>query len=191
MSINLVKKILFPLFSVFLIYRTFELVKQLMATAPGAYSNSEIPLIAFLFALFVTGIFAFPGFAYPTSLLLPVSYYKIKNPKRLLMMYRLLGVRYFKVFLLVFFWGREKNRHKYFNGTRSGFQNFVYQAKQSEFGHLMAFVFITLISFLVMSLGHLLLFALLTLINIAGNLYPVILQRHHRIRIGKIFETTP
>ena len=183
---KLIKKILFPLFSVFLFYRTLELLKQVKGTNPLDYSNTEIAVIAILLALFVTGIFAFIGFAYPTSRLLPETYYRIKNPKRLLQVCSFLGIRYFRTFLLVFFWGWQKNRRKYFNGTRSGIHNFLYHARQSEFGHLMAFVSLLLTGLLLLFYGHVLLFLLLTLINVIGNLYPVLLQRHHRIRINKV-----
>lgn len=185
---KLIKKILFPLFSLFLFYQTFELVKQVLASGSNAYSHSEILTVALLLVLFITGVFAFPGFAYPTSRLMPANYYKIKNAKHLERLYRLLGIRYFRVFLLVFFWGWKKNKQKYFNGTRNGLQNFVYQTKQSEFGHLCAFVIVLMVSLILLIYAHLLLFALLTLVNVLGNLYPVVLQRYHRIRIEKLLQ---
>lgn len=185
---NLINKILFPLFSLFLIYRTFELVKRVLASGSNAYSHSEILTVALLLVLFITGVFAFPGFAYPTNRILPANYYKIKNTKHLESLYRLLGIKYFSVFLLLFFWGWKKNKQKYFNGTRNGLQNFVYQTKQSEFGHLCAFVTVLMVSLILLIYAHLLLFALLTLVNVLGNLYPVVLQRYHRIRIEKLVQ---
>jgi hypothetical protein len=103
-----IKKILFPLFSLFLLYRTIELMKQVMASTPNTYTGSKNLIIAVLLVLFVTGIFAFPGFAYPTNRIMPANYYKIKKSKKLDQLYRLLGVKYFRVFLLVFFWGWKK-----------------------------------------------------------------------------------
>ncbi|WP_394330522.1 hypothetical protein [Psychroflexus sediminis] len=38
------------------------------------------------------------------------------------------------------FWGKKKNKQKYFDGTKSGLENLDYQTKQSEFGHLAALV---------------------------------------------------
>jgi hypothetical protein len=184
-----IKKILFPLFSLFLLQQSIEIMKQVIASAPGDFTTREILFVAFLLALYITGIFAFTGFAYPTNRILPAVYYKIKNPKRLKQVYQLLGVKYFRMFLLVFFWGNKKNARKYFNGTRSGLKNFIYQANQSEFGHFAAFVTITILSIALLIQSYLLLFIVLSALNVIANLYPVILQRYHRIRIGKLAET--
>ena len=180
------KKILFPLFSLFLIYRSIELVRKLNSSNPNDYSNLEVLSISFLLTLFITGIFAFPGFAYATSRILPDSFYKIKNPKVLNRIYKILGVKYFTAFLLFAFWGRTKNRKKYFDGTRKGLQNFIYQTKQSEFGHLGAFLVILVISIFLLGHGYFYLSIIISLINILGNLYPIILQRYHRMRIEKL-----
>lgn len=185
---NAVKKIIFPLFSLFLLFRSVDLIQQILAPRTYIYTSSETLIIALLLVLFITGVFAIPGFAYPTNRILPGSYYKIRNPRLLLRMYRGLGLKYFRSFLLVFFWGWKKNRQKYFNGTRSGLLNFVYQSKQSEVGHLYACTAIILVSFIVLADGHLLLFVLLTFLNVLSNFYPVLLQRYHRIRIEKLLE---
>lgn len=146
-------------------------------------------LVAFLLTLFITGVFAFMGFAYPTNKLLPESYYKINNPKRLQNYYKHLGLDYFKTILLVVFWGKKKNRKKYFNGTKKGLNNFIYQTRQSEFGHLGAFVLILVCSIILICHQLYLIVLTMTLLNIIGNLYPIILQRYHRIRIGKLMTT--
>jgi len=183
---QIIKKILFPLFSLFLLYQSVLLMKQVMSSKPDQFAGTEVWFIAGFLVLCITGIFAFPGFAYPTNRLIPLSYYKIKNPKRLKLFYRILGVNYFRIFLLVFFWGWKKNRRKYFDGTRGGIKNFIYQSKQSEFGHLAAFITISLASVILLFYKHLQVFLLLVLLNVVANLYPVILQRYHRIRIEKI-----
>jgi len=157
-----------------------------MASGSDDFTTLETLFVAFLLALYITGIFAFIGFAYPTNRILPAAYYKIKNPKRLKQVYQLLGVKYFRAFLLAFFWGHKKNARKYFNGTRSGLKNFIYQANQSEFGHFAAFITITLLSIVLLIQSYLLLFIFLSALNIIANLYPVILQRYHRIRIEKL-----
>ena len=183
---TILKKILFPIFSLLLVWQTVEILKQVMASAPNDFSTRETLLVAFLLALYSTGIFAFTGFAYPTGNSLPAAYYKIKNPKRLKKVYQLLGVRYFRVLLLVFFWGHKKNARKYFDGTRNGLQNFIYQAKQSEFGHMAAFVLIVVFTLLLFVTGYVVLAGMLMLYNVLGNLYPVILQRYHRSRIIRL-----
>lgn len=146
-------------------------------------------LIAYGISLFGTGIFAFVGFAYPTSKLIGTSYYRLKNTKSLLFWYNALGVKYFRKLLMLFFWGSEKNRKKYFNGTRAGIQNFVYQTHQSEFGHLAALVLLLFTNAYTLYLEHYAISIFLFVINLIGNLYPIILQRHHRIRLEKFLQT--
>jgi cytochrome b len=143
-------------------------------------------IYAFLLNLFGTGIFAFIGFGFPTSRLLPNKYYIIAHPATLKQWYRYLGVEGFRRALMITFWGQEKNRLKYFNGTRKGIQNFVYQTKQSEFGHLGALVLIAILSLILAGWHFYLMAAISTLINLIGNLYPVLLQRHHRMRLGSL-----
>ncbi|MBQ0787615.1 MAG: hypothetical protein KBT69_08950 [Oceanihabitans sp.] len=183
---NPLKKILFPLFSVFLCYQTVAIMKILLASEPSDLSTLQHFIIPFLFPLFITGIFAFIGFAYPSHKILPSSYYTIKNPKRLNYISKILGIKYFKFLLLFAFWGKEKNRKKYFNGTKQGLKNFVFQTKQSEFGHIAALIVILILSIILQMHGYFFLVGIITVINILGNLYPVILQRTHRIRIINI-----
>jgi hypothetical protein len=180
------KRIILPIFSLFLIYRTIELIRYLTLNKPNEFSIPETVVISFLLTLFITGIFAFIGFAYPTNRLLPESYYKIKNSKLLEYLYKLLGLKYFKTILLITFWGKKNNRKKYFNGTKKGLNNFIYQTKQSEFGHLGAFLLILICSIILLFSRLYLIVLIMTLLNIIGNVYPIILQRFHRIRIEKI-----
>jgi hypothetical protein len=158
----------------------------LLASDPSEFGTIEVLWISFMLTLFVTGIFAFIGFAYPSSRILPEGYYTIKNPQALTQICAAMGVKYFRFLLLFTFWGTEKNRKKYFNGTKKGITNFLYQTHQSEFGHLAAFLVIGIISILLLTHGYFFLVLIVTLINIVGNVYPVLLQRHHRIRIEKV-----
>lgn len=181
-----IKKILFPIFSIFLIFRIYELVHGVCYSTPDDFNSLETFFIAFVFTLFVTGVFAFPGFVFATNKLLPNSYYTIRSPKLLLRIYYILQVNSFRILLIFFFWGNKSKKAQYFNGTKNGLDNFVYQAKQSEFGHFGAFMVILLISILFLYKGYTLLAIISTIINIIGNLYPVILQRFHRFRIEKV-----
>ena len=95
-------------------------------------------------------------------------------------------LRYFQYFLLVTYWGKKKNRKKYFNGTKKGLVNFIFQTRQSEFGHLGAFLVILVSSLILLVRGYIFMVTIITIINILGNVYPVILQRSHRMRIEKI-----
>lgn len=179
-------KILFLSFSAFLIFQSYQLMMDLFSSKPEDLNTQETIFASFLMNLFITGIFAFPGFAFPTNKILQSNYYRLKNTKQLLQVYNMLGIGIYRKFLLVVFWGRKKNRLKYFNGTKSGLENFVFQSKQSEFGHLGAFVCISVLSIVLLFKGFLLLVLFTTIINILGNFYPLILQRYHRVRIEKI-----
>jgi hypothetical protein len=161
-------------------------MRNLMSSEPTSLSGGQDILVAFLLTLFLTGIFAFPGFAYATSRLLPDRYYRLKNPKYLKQIYSLLGVKYFKVVLLFVFWGAKKNKQKYFDGTRRGFKNLIYQSKQSEFGHLGALLAILVATCFLLFERYFMLAAIVMLINVVGNLYPIVLQRHHRLRVERL-----
>ena len=182
----MVKKILFPLIAIFLAYRSYELLKTIWTVEPSEFSYWIKLLLSFLFNLFITGIFAFMGFAYKTNQLLPENYYRIENKELIYKSSRFLKIEYFKKFLLVLFWGKRKNRQKYFDGTKSGLENLEYQTRQSEFGHLAALAVIQLSVVIILIKGHYLIAFLTTTFNFISNFYPVLLQRNHRIQIERI-----
>ncbi|WP_162343770.1 glycosyl-4,4'-diaponeurosporenoate acyltransferase CrtO family protein [Cyclobacterium salsum] len=182
----MLKKIGFLLLAFFLAFRSYEMVNGLLRHNLSDLSFIESVLISFLLALFLTGVFAFPGFAFPTSTLLPDAYYRIREPERLKATYEGLGGEYFKRMLLIGFWGKEKQRKKYFDGTKTGIANLDFQTRQSEFGHLGAFILLGVASVMLLFRGYTFIFFLTTLLNIIGNGYPILLQRVHRIRIQKI-----
>ncbi len=178
------KKVLLPLASIFLIFQSYKLIVS--ASQAPIESSVQQFVIAWVINMFVTGIFALTGFAHPTQKLLPESYYSIRNPERLLVFYRKMRIDLFKTFLLATLWRQRKQRKQYFKGTRSDFNTLIRQSKKSEFGHLFPFLILTLVSiyFLTGNAKGLGVFTMLW--NILGNLYPIILQRHHRMRIQKI-----
>lgn len=182
------KKIIFPLISLFLAYRSVELVRMFSTPAADGFSLLVIFLLAVALNLFITGVFAFVGFVYPSSRLLPDAYYRIGDRRAIQTIYRLLGLKYFRTLLLMAYWGKEKNRKKYFNGTRAGLSDFDHQTRQSEFGHLGAFVAIAIVALVLLSKGHVAAFAFTIAINVLGNLYPIVLQRMHRMQIGRMAE---
>jgi len=180
------KKILFPLFAIFLAFRSYEIIKTFWVFESSGLEFSIKVLLSVLLNLFITGIFAFMGFAYKTNRLLPEDYYRVKNPKLILKLSKLLKLAYFKKFLLIVFWGKRKNRKTYFDGTISGLENFDFQTRQSEFGHLASLIFIQIVVLLMLIKGHYTMVVLTTTINFIANFYPVLLQRNHRIRISRI-----
>ena len=187
--LKLLKKILLPLVSAFMVYKYLELHHKLIDSAPMDLSLGESALLAFLLSAYLTGTVALIGFAYPTHKLLHKGYYTVNNPDQLKQVYKLMGVSVFRKALMIFFWGAKKNRKKYFDGTKSGIDNLIFQTKQSEFGHLIAFLLISVVSVHLLFLGYFGIVLCLSIINVIGNFYPIILQRHHRGRIQAIFQT--
>lgn len=183
-----IKKTLFPLFSLFLLYRSYKLLEYLLAIEDNSLTVFGSAMFAVLLSMFVTGTFAFVGFAYPTNAVLPSSYYTINNPKLITSFYDRLGVKYFRMILMLTFWGTKKNRKMFFNGTKAGIENFVYMTKQSEFGHLGAFIVLLILSIILLIQKHYLLVSVLSVINVIGNFYPIVLQRFHRMRVVRVLK---
>jgi len=184
------KKIFFVFISIGFIVLSYSMIWSILSGNPSNYKLIFIILNSWAATACITGIFAFTGFVFPTHKLFGTRVYKIYNPQLLTFIYKLLGVSLFRKGLLFFFWGAKKNRTKYFNGTKGGMENFIYQSKQSEFGHLGSLLVILPISILFLYRGFVLYALITTVFNIIGNLYPIILQRYHRIRIERILRTT-
>ncbi len=181
----MLKKIVLTILSMILLYNTYKLVTVFHKLSPEEFSLPAIIASALAFNLLLTGAFAFLGFVYPTSKLLPYSYYQIKNPERLNTLYKWLGVNFFKYFLLMTFYRKDDNK-KYFNGTKSGVLLFDYNTRQSEFGHLFAFLSIFILSSILLYYGHKFVFLWIQPMNIILNFYPIILQRKHRTQIERL-----
>lgn len=177
----MIKKFILIAASLFLIWQSFNLLKLI----PQVEFNTWWPIgyVSFLINLFITGVFAFLGFALPTQKLIYSSYYKVTNQKKLKKTCAFLKVEYFRNFLLATFWRNKNQRKKYFDGTLEGISILDFQSKKSEFGHLIPFIIITVICIYFVILGLFKLAIITLLINILGNLYPILLQRHHRMRI--------
>ncbi len=180
----MVRKILLTLMSLFLVQQSYSLLIHINRSEIDSWL--QIFFVAWLINLFVTGMFAFVGFAYPTHQLLPKSYYKINKPNTLKQIYNALGVNTFRKVLLATLWRSKKMRSGFFNGTSKGIANLEEQSMSSEFGHLFPFILINILGiyFLIIGLTKLCLFTIL--INIVGNLYPILLQRYHRMRIQNL-----
>ena len=176
--------------SAFLLFQSVKLLPALSHRDPTSVGILEAFIWGYLLCLFLTGVFAFPVFAMTLYPLLGKKYYAISNPRRLRKIYRALKVDLFRRALLFFFWGSPKKRTEFFSGGKEGLNGLVIQTKQSEFGHVTAFVA------LIPALVYLLLqehwkIALISfVVNIIGNFYPVILQRHHRMRVEKMAAIT-
>ncbi|MFB9295038.1 glycosyl-4,4'-diaponeurosporenoate acyltransferase CrtO family protein [Persicitalea jodogahamensis] len=175
------KKVLLSLASIFLIWQSFGLLSVIDTFRTDSLLFTIF--MAWVINLFITGIFAFAGFAFPTQKLLPEKYYRIRNPVRLKKVYRALKVSWFRKALLATLWKSRSQRKKYFDGKREGIANLVEQSMKSEFGHLIPFVLITFVSGYLILIHSIELGIFSLLVNLIGNLYPIILQRYHRMRI--------
>jgi hypothetical protein len=182
----MIKKILFPIFAIFLAYQSYKILKTISIIDPYDSSFSIQLLLSLLLNLFITGIFAFIGFAFKSSKLLTNGYYKIYNQKLLHKLYKIMKVNAFKKLLLLLFWGKPKNRKQFFDGTKAGLEDFDFQTRQAEFGHLGAFVFILFTALLLLIEKHYLIATMTLGLNILANFYPIILQRTHRSKIERI-----
>lgn len=179
------KKILFTALSLVLAYNTYKLATVFFELSPEKFSLLAIIVSAFAFNFLITGVVAFLGFSYPTSRILCDKYYQIKNPKTLNLWYKCLGVNFFRLFLLKTFYLKKDNK-KYFNGTKSGVLLFSYNIRQSEFGHLIALTLVFTLSLVLLFEGHKYVFIVMQPLNILLNLYPIILQRKHRIIVERL-----
>ena len=136
----MIKKILLSIASIFLILQSYKLLYNIDKLDVDSWGL--IVFIAWIINMFITGIFAFSGFAFPTQKLLPKSYYKIFYPKRLKNIYRVLRVDLFRQMLLATLWKSKKQRKKYFNGKKNGIPNLIEQSMKSEFGHFIPFIIV-------------------------------------------------
>lgn len=180
------KKVLLTLAAFFLIWQSYDLLRHI----DRLETDSWVLLVftAWVINMFITGIFAFTVFAYPAHRLLPASYYKIGQPEKLKKIHSWLKVEWFRKALLATLWRGKKQRKKYFNGKQEGIDQLDGQSMKSEFGHLLPFVILTGVSVYLVAAGQGWLGLLTFLINVPGNFYPILLQRHHRMRTQAIRE---
>ena len=181
------KRIGFTFLSLVLFYNSYKLLTLFFDLSEERFSLLAIIFCAVAFNLMITGAVAFLGFVYPTSKLFPKIYFEIKNPEMPNLAYKYLGVKYFQLFLLKTFY-READNRKYFNGSKSGLIEFDYNTKQSEFGHLISFILIFIVSMILLLNRHSFVFVWIQPMNILFNFYLVILQRKHRITIERLIK---
>jgi hypothetical protein len=181
---QLPKQILLILASIFLVFQSFGLLSGM-----DYYSDIGFwPAIflAWVINMFITGIFAFAGFALPTHRLLPARYYEIADPAQLKWFYQAFGVERFRKVLLATLWRNKAQQQRYFNGRADGLAHLAEQSQKSEFGHLLPFVILSVVGIYIVFFVQPVLGGLCLAINLLGNFYPVLLQRHHRMRLQRI-----
>ncbi len=180
----LTKRILFFLMSLFLIAQSHK-------ACTLTFTFADIPwqwqvFAGFIFNLFITGIFAFSVFSWPAERLLPESYYRIYKPKQLNKFGKSIGIERFRKFLLATVWKDKEKQKGFFNGTSAGLDTFDANTKKSDFGHLIPFILLTVISVVLCYYGQWVMAFVTMFINVIFNFYPVILQRMHRARTARV-----
>ncbi len=178
------KQVLFILASAFLVFQSFGLLSGMDYYAEISFWPAVF--LAWVINMFITGIFAFAGFALPTHRLLPARYYEISNPAQLKWFYQAFRVERFRKLLLATLWRSKAQQQKYFNGRSDGLGHLAEQSQKSEFGHLLPFLVLTVVGIYIVFFVQPVLGALCLVINLLGNFYPVLLQRHHRMRLQRI-----
>ncbi|MFK8006029.1 MAG: hypothetical protein AB8H03_06645 [Saprospiraceae bacterium] len=143
-------------------------------------------VFALVFNLFITGVFAFSGFALPTEKLMPSKYYEVNDPKKINFWFKKLKGERFRNFLLATVWRKKTDQKKFFDGTISGIKDFEVQTHKSEFGHLIPLVIISVLCVYFAMRGFWWAVFFTMLINVIFNFYPILLQRHHRGRLARL-----
>lgn len=182
----MIKKIFLTAASIFLIWQSYNLISQIHHLETDNWAL--LIFVGWVINMFITGVFAFAVFAYPAQRLLPKSYYQIRDSNRLNKCFKVLKVELFRKFLLATVWRNKAQQKRYFNGKKEGLANLITQAEASEFGHVLPFVIINIVVIYLLIIGLHALAIPTFLFNILGNFYPVLLQRHHRMRIEKILK---
>jgi len=170
--------------ALFLAWQSVALFRALTDIQPSSWILSAFTAGAF--NMMVTGTFAFVGFVLPTYRLLPSGYYRVRRPKRLQRAYYMLRVECFRRVLLATLWKDRTKRHRFFDGSASGLAHLSRTSQAAEFGHTIPFVLLTAAGLWWTLDGSVRLGLLTIAFNVLGNLYPVLLQRHHRMRIQRL-----
>ena len=168
----------------FLAWQSVRLFEALREDRPGSWAL--LALLAWVFNMFVTGTFAFVGFVLPTFRLLPDGYYRVRSPDRLRRVCRVLRVDLFRRVLLATLWRNRARRRRFFDGTRAGVERLDHASRSAEFGHAGAFLVVSAAAVVWTADGAAALAGLTFAWNVAGNFYPVLLQRSHRVRVQRL-----
>jgi hypothetical protein len=140
-------------------------------------------LLGVVLTLSITGIVAYPGFAFSLWKLLPDSYYRVTNLHRLAGLARVMGMGLFRAILMAFYWGHGRNRAKFFDGTRRGLEALDVETRRAEFGHLLAGLLVLLAATWLALREVRVAPGTALLSNVLMNVYPIVLQRGHRGRL--------
>lgn len=168
----------------FLAWQSAVSFRALLEVQPASWALATF--VAWAFSLMVTGVFAFLVFVLPAHRLLPDAYYRVRAPGRLRTVYRALGVGAFRRVLLATLWRDRARQSRFFDGSAADLDGLAERSRAAEFGHAVPFALLCGASAVWVARGAVRLGLLTLAVNVLGNLYPVLLQRHHRMRIGRL-----
>ena len=177
-------KVLSVSFSIFLIWQSIQWTSNIIQRT-DLNNIGDIVIHAILLNLFITGIFLV-GYTVPLNKLLPNSYYTSVESRSFAALCAILKIDLFRKIMRLTFWSPRNNKKHFFNGRKSGLNEFERNTRISESSHTFAFVIIMVVSLFISFVGSSYLVITVTLINIIVNFYPAILQRFHRMRLQKI-----
>ncbi len=132
------------------------------------------------FTISLSTIFIILGIIIPAYKILPHQYYKIWQPALLKFICKIIGVKLFGKIIVFLFYNKQKIKAAYFGSTQDKLAAFITKTERNEFGHLVPFVLITFFSVYLVIINRSIFVPAITLTNMLINLYPVLLQRHHR-----------
>lgn len=183
---SVMKRILLTVGSMFLMYQSLRFLLIISSLAGVMMSPIVALILTFIINLFVLGIFALLGFAWPTQKLLPSNYYTVKNPKLLKRISGILGLDFFHKVMMATVWRSKSMRKGFFNGRRDDLVDMEVKTRKSEFGHLIPFILIMILVVLFIFEHQFLFASMIMFFNVILNLYPILLQRNHRAKLQRI-----
>jgi hypothetical protein len=132
------------------------------------------------FSISLSTIFIILGIIIPAYKILPANYYKIGQPTMLKLICKIIGVKLFGKIIVFLFYNKQKIKATYFGNTQDKLNAFITKTERNEFGHFVPFLLISLISIYLVFINRSIFIPSIMLTNVLVNLYPVLLQRHHR-----------
>ena len=113
------------------------------------------------------------------------TYYNGKEWEQKGRIYELIGINYFRKFLVLIGWEKVIRKSNPIEKSTATLVNLHHQTKKSEFGHLIIWYIVLCFTVVVAFKFGVLKSIWLLGLNILLNLYPVLLQRYNRPRIQR------
>lgn len=116
------------------------------------------------------------------------SYYTSKAWERKGRCYEYFGIHLFRKSLVLIGWEKLNKKTNPIEKNAKALQHNLFNTKKAEFGHLIIFLIVLVVSVIVIVTSGLRSAMWLIALNILFNLYPVLLQRYNRPRIERALQ---